>query len=244
MTTVRQRRGRKPTGPANAPRAGNLGRITRCWLAGMSAGASLCLASGPAGAAPSGEDVVHGTAQVTRAGSHTQIDTTTQRTIIRWDSFDIRASESVHAQQPSTDSRLLNRVNNARLTQVDGSLTSNGEVWIVNPAGVYFGGTAVVKVEKLVAAAADVADHSFLRGRDLHFANVRGEVRNAGEITANDVALVGRRVANEGRIVAQGTPEELKDLVNDQVWLNWRFSVLNQSTWTGCGTWITLTPWP
>ena len=39
-------------------------------------------------------------------------------------------------------------------TRIDGALLSNGEVWIVNPVGVFFGDQAIVDVGGLVAADA------------------------------------------------------------------------------------------
>jgi hypothetical protein len=97
---------------------------------------------------------------------------------------------------------VLNRVLGTDPTQIDGSLLANGLVYIVNPAGVFFGGKAIIDVGGLIAAAGDLSDADFLAGVD-HFTNLTGSVENRGAIEAGAVALLGRTVANHGNIVAR-----------------------------------------
>jgi filamentous hemagglutinin family protein len=178
---------------------------TRRWLTRLGVGMGLFLASDTALAEPTGGEVLSGSATVTQEGNQTLIETGSPRTRIRWDGFDIAADESVHAQQPDFDSILVNHVPNARATHVDGRLSSNGKIWILNPAGVYFGGSALVEVAGLVAAAGELSDEAFV-ARLQDFRSLGGEVRNDGQIltTGGDVTLVGRRVANHGQIVTRG----------------------------------------
>jgi filamentous hemagglutinin family protein len=180
-----------------------LGRVTRQWLAGLGAGLSVGLVQTSALAEPTGGEVLMGEATVSQTGSHTRIETQTQRTRIAWDNFDIGVDESVHIAQPGHYSATLNDVLDAAVTNVDGTLTSNGQVWIRNPAGVYFGGAAVVDVASLVAAAGEISDQAFVFG-EAHVTNLVGEVRNDGSLFADSIVLLGRAVANHGQIVTRG----------------------------------------
>ena len=111
-------------------------------------------------AAPKGEKVVKGKATFTRDGDLTVIRTG-KRAIIEYEGFDILSNETVRFEQPNRKSRVLNRVSGDS-SRIDGKLQANGIVYIVNPAGVFFGRTAVVDVKRLVAAAGDIPDRKFL----------------------------------------------------------------------------------
>ena len=109
-----------------------------------------------AAAAPAGEHVVSGEATFTRDGSLTLITTSTPKTIVNYSSFDIGRGETVRIDQPSSRAMILNNVLSTDPTQIDGMLSSNGQVWIANPVGVFFGDQAIVDVGRLVAAAGNV----------------------------------------------------------------------------------------
>lgn len=151
-------------------------------------------------AGPQGEHVVHGTAAFDRNGAVTTI-TTSHQAIINYQSFGIGAGETVRFVQPDASSRVLNRIVGPLPTQIDGSLIANGRVYIVNPAGVFVGPQGVVNVGSLYAAAGSISNEDFLAGVD-HFTELTGAVENFGSITGSEVHLLGRRVANFGRIVS------------------------------------------
>lgn len=155
-------------------------------------------------AAPVGEQVVSGEATFERDGTHTLITTTTHETIVDYDGFDIAVDESVRIDQPNESSRILNRVYPGAPTQIDGSLSSNGIVYILNASGVFFGGEAIVDVARIVAGAGTLSNHDFLSGID-HFTDLSGavEVANGARIEASAVALIGRTVANHGAILSR-----------------------------------------
>ena len=157
-----------------------------------------------AAAAPADEQVVSGEATFTRDGSLTLITTSTQRTIVNYSSFDIGRTESVRIDQPGASSKILNNVLSTNPTQIDGVLTSNGQVFIANPVGVFFGDQAIVDVGRLVAAAGTVDAAEFLSGTE-RFSQLTGRVEVGGgaQIRAADsVLLVGAAVANYGNISA------------------------------------------
>jgi len=121
--------------------------------------------------------------------------------IIDYISFDILPWETVQFIQPNALARVLNRITGPDPTVIEGKLLSNGQVYIVNPAGVYFTGGAVIDVGSLYAAAGDLTNGRFIDGVD-KFTNLSGEVVNEGLIKGSNIHLIGQRVANHGSIIA------------------------------------------
>src|SRR5215831_17314927 len=162
----------------------------------------------PAWAGPTGEQVVAGQASVSRAGTNTLVTQGTDRAAINWQGFDIGSSESVRFAQPSASSIALNRVLGQNPTEIFGSLTANGQVFILNPNGVLFGKGAQVDVAGLVASTLNLSNEDFMAGRyrfsAVPLAAAAAGVVNQGDITANGgyVALIGPQVRNEGTITA------------------------------------------
>ncbi len=152
-------------------------------------------------AGPDGPRVVHGSASFSRSGATTVIHTS-HTAVINYNAFGIAAHETVRFVQPDASSRVLNRVTGALPTHIDGSLLANGRVYITNPAGVYFGDGAIVNAGAIYAAAGSITNADFIRGID-RFYDLQGEVVNRGVIQADTAYLLGRRVANFGRIVAE-----------------------------------------
>ena len=164
-------------------------------------GILVAAACTPALAGPEGAQVVRGQVDITRNGAETLIRAG-NNSIINYKSFNIGANESVRFIQPSSTSRVLNRITTAAPTRIDGSITANGRVYIVNPAGVIFGNGARVDVNALYAAGGKLSNADFLAGRD-NFTNLTGRVENQGTITVQKFAgLVGEQVFNSGTINA------------------------------------------
>ena len=166
------------------------------------AGSAVGLATAGALGGPAGEQVVAGQASFARAGNLTTI-TAGYNAVINYRSFDISAAESVRFIQPSATARVLNRIQSGTPTRIDGALTANGIVYLVNPAGVMFGRTSVVDVAGLYAAAGRLSDSDFLAGVN-HFTELSGNITTDGLISAHDAALVARRIENTGRIISDG----------------------------------------
>ena len=153
--------------------------------------------------ATEGEQVISGEATFTRDGSLLQIDTTTPQTIINWSGgFDIAPGATVQINQPNALSNTLNYDLTTDPSRIEGSLFSNGGVWIINPVGVFFGDHAIVDVGRLVAGGGKIDAGDFLAGTE-RFTNLTGnvEVAAGAQIRAADsVLLVGAAVANYGNI--------------------------------------------
>lgn len=164
-------------------------------------GVALMLAASVAAwAGPEGAKVERGNVKIIQRGNRTIIRAS-DRSIINYRSFDVGRSESVRFIQPGRDASVLNRINSQRPTQIDGSIRANGQVYFVNPNGVYFSGTAMIDAAGIYAAAGNISSQDFAAGRN-HFTDIQGDVVNAGRIEAGTTALIGRHVSNSGIIVS------------------------------------------
>ncbi|MFP3937965.1 MAG: filamentous hemagglutinin N-terminal domain-containing protein [Phycisphaerae bacterium] len=162
--------------------------------------ACLLMLGDGAQAAPENPNVKHGQASFENNGSQTTV-TAGNNAVIDYSSFNITPDESVRFIQPGERARVLNRIMQGGPSQIEGALTANGHVYLVNPAGVYFAGTAQIDVAGLHAAAGHMSVSDFVNGVD-RFTDLSGEVVNAGDINADSVSLVGRQVTNTGNIDA------------------------------------------
>ncbi|HOD08454.1 MAG TPA: YDG domain-containing protein, partial [Myxococcota bacterium] len=128
--------------------------------------------------------------------------------IANWNTFNIGQNASVAFQQPGASSVALNRILDQNPSQIFGSLSANGQVFLLNPAGVYFGPTAQVDVGGLVASSLNLSNENFLAGK-YHFENngIAGAVSNQGQIRTADggyVAFLSPKITNEGAISTPG----------------------------------------
>ena len=168
---------------------------------------SLMLACGAgAHAQPTGGVVSAGSATIGGTSGAMTITQTTPNVAINWQSFGIRAGESVQFVQPGSSSVALNRVVGSDPSSILGSLSSNGKVFLVNPNGVLFGQGASVNVGGLVASTLAISDASFMANNYTFSGAGTGAVENQGTINAASggyVALLGANVSNQGVIAAQ-----------------------------------------
>ncbi|WP_157776189.1 two-partner secretion domain-containing protein [Gloeomargarita lithophora] len=137
------------------------------------------------------------------------INQSTDRAVINWNSFSIGAPEWVNFQQPSSTSATLNRVTGNTPSSIAGKLTANGQIFLINPNGIMFLPTARVDVAGLVASTLNIKDSDFMRGV-LRFEQMSGKapasVVNQGLITVKEAgfaALVAPAVQNSGVISAR-----------------------------------------
>ncbi|MEM9373118.1 MAG: filamentous hemagglutinin N-terminal domain-containing protein, partial [Planctomycetota bacterium] len=184
-----------------------LDTIPTAWIRGAAGGifaaAWLLVAVAPnAGASPEGGEVVEGSAEFIFGDDYLRI-LTGELTIIDWLNFNIDAGYTVEFLMPGVDARVLNRITSGVPTEIMGDLLANGQVYIVNPAGVIFGQNAVVNVGALYAAAGNLSNADFIEGVN-RFTDARGIVENRGHLRGDLIALVGGRVANHGTISAPG----------------------------------------
>ncbi len=157
-------------------------------------------------AQPVGGVVSAGSATIGGAPGNMTITQTTPNVAINWQSFGVRAGESVQFVQPGSSSVALNRVIGSDPSNILGSLTANGKVFLVNPNGILFGAGASVNVGGLVASTLAISDADFMANNYKFSGAGAGSVLNQGTINAADggyVALLGANVSNQGVIAAQ-----------------------------------------
>ncbi|MCX8509985.1 MAG: filamentous hemagglutinin N-terminal domain-containing protein, partial [Rhodobacteraceae bacterium] len=158
-------------------------------------------------ALPTGGQVTSGQANISQSGPGLTVTQSSANAILNWQSFDLGAQETVTFRQPDTNSIALNRVQGSNASAIYGHLNANGQVFLINPNGVYFAPGAHVNVGGLVASTRNIADQDFQSGT-YHFSgsNANGVV-NDGTVTASSggyVAFIGNHVDNEGTIDASG----------------------------------------
>ncbi|MFI5179239.1 MAG: filamentous hemagglutinin N-terminal domain-containing protein, partial [Vicinamibacterales bacterium] len=157
---------------------------------------------------PDGGVVRAGAAQISSSGSTTRIDQASDRAIIDWRSFGIGAGAQVVFVQPNARSATLNRVTGEQASVILGRLDANGQILIVNPNGIVFGGGAQINVGSLVASTSNLSNTNFMAGKLIFDQPGRpgAGILNAGAMTAAEgglVALVAPHVRNDGVIVAR-----------------------------------------
>ena len=176
-------------------------RLSLLFLTGV--GALLPAPSSLAG--PQGGVVVSGQANISTNGATTNINQSSNQAIINWQLFSIAPKETVNFNQPGPTSVTLNRVIGNEKSVIEGALNANGQVFIVNSAGVVFTKSAQVNVGGLVASTLDISNSNFLAGKYQFSGNSTASVVNLGNIQANPggyVALLGNTVSNRGTITA------------------------------------------
>lgn len=91
------------------------------------------------------------------------IQQTGDKAVLNWETFNVGQNTKVDFDQQS-DWAVLNRVNdpNARPSQIQGQISGEGTVLLVNRNGVMFSGGSQVNVRNLVVAAANISDDQFL----------------------------------------------------------------------------------
>ncbi|WP_178133531.1 beta strand repeat-containing protein [Vineibacter terrae] len=160
---------------------------------------------------PTGGKVVGGSATITTAPSQVTVNQSSSRGVIDWQSFSIGQGSRVDFQQPGASAVTLNRVTGPDPSVIAGQLTANGQIVLVNGAGVFFANGAQVNVGALVASTANISDAKrFMAGGPVTFdvasPNANAGVVNNGSITVRDgglVGLVGNMAANNGTINAR-----------------------------------------
>ncbi len=175
---------------------------------------AVALANGfaalPAGAQPAGAQAIHGSATLSQQGANllvtTQNGAGTRHSAINWQSFSIPGGSTTHFAQPDAASTSINRVLGGNPSAIFGTLSSNGRLVLVNPAGITVGAGAVVDTAGFTASTLRMTDADAIAGR-LRFGDgsAAGPLRVDGRILAGsgDVVLIGTDVQAGAQAVIQ-----------------------------------------
>jgi filamentous hemagglutinin family protein len=196
--------------------------LKKLLLATASAGAFLTVQT--AWANPDGATVVTGDVSISGIGSdHVIIQNDSMRSIVDWNSFSIGTGETTTFNQLSNDAAILNRVTGGNITEIYGTLESNGQVFLINENGILIGESGLVDTNGFVASTLDVSNADFLGAGDMVFRQgietgggitVHGKIRS---ISGGDIFLLSREIEigekgvidSNGGYVGLGAGEEI-----------------------------------
>jgi filamentous hemagglutinin family protein len=105
-----------------------------------------------------------GSATASTSGTAMTIQQKSATAVLNWKDFNIAKGYSVEFKQPSATSSALNRIWDSNPSNISGSLTSNGQVYLINHNGIVFGNGAQVNTGALIASSLDISDSLFQSG--------------------------------------------------------------------------------
>ncbi|MBT8636740.1 filamentous hemagglutinin N-terminal domain-containing protein, partial [Polynucleobacter paneuropaeus] len=164
----------------------------------------------PLNALPINGKVVAGVATISQTSTATNatmtVNQTSQRAVINWDSFNVGKNAAVNFVTPGANSSTLNRVTGASPSLIQGALSSNGQIILVNANGITFGRGAQVDAPGVVASTMDIANKDFMDGKSTFSGSGSGKIVNKGTISATTqdgfIALLAPEVQNQGYLLA------------------------------------------
>ncbi len=106
-------------------------------------------------AQPSQPHVVEGQASFHNFDSHTLEIQAAHRTKIEWNDFSIAQGETTRFIQPSSSSVVINHVMGLTRSDIFGTLSANGRVYLINPQGIFIGPDAFIQTAGFVATTFD-----------------------------------------------------------------------------------------
>ena len=152
-------------------------------------------------------------------GLTTNVVITGNRGYINWNQFGIDNNYTGNFHFSNGNGIILNHVTGGSATAINGLLTSNGNVYVINPNGLTIGSSGVISTKGLVGTTFSLDENDARRfvnnqTNTLNFTRrADTTVSNSGEITATDgnVVLMGARVSNlkDGKLYAPNGSVEL-----------------------------------
>ena len=153
---------------------------------------------------PIGGQITNGQGDISSSGNQMTVNQYTDRMVADWSTFNIGSDASVQFIQPGSSSVALNRIFDSSPSQIFGKLSANGQVFLLNSAGIIFGPSAQVNVGALVASSLNMTDENFMAGKYIFERGTQaGPIVNQGYIHTADgmyAALISPIVRNEGTI--------------------------------------------
>lgn len=167
----------------------------------------LVMAVQPALAGPQGGQITLGDGSIVQSGDQTTITQDSDRMAIDWASFNIQENETVTFDQISNSAIALNRDFSGSPSQIFGNLTANGQVFLLNTAGVLIGSTGAISTGGLLISDMQASLSDFASGDLTLSASQRGGVINEGTLSAGEgeLHLVAGFIDNAGRIETSGS---------------------------------------
>lgn len=172
---------------------------------------------------PTGENSLTHNHKFDRGNLEMTITQSGSNGIIKWNSFDVGGSATVNFRGDAGGYNVLNYVNGANASQIYGTINANnnGNIFIVNPAGVQIGNSAQINVGSLYVSNNEMNDadfNHFMNNADpnniinyaLQGKSTEAALMSLGNINANHVTFEG-----DGRIVIDTERIKKNDIVTD-----------------------------
>lgn len=176
-----------------------------CGMAALFSGSALHAAPA-ANELPTSGTVVGGSAAISQNASTLTVRQDSQRAAVDWATFNVGSAAKVDFVQPNAGAVILNRVQGSQPSEIFGKINANGQVFLVNPNGVFFAPGASVDVGGLVATTHKIALDDFMAGKyRFERSGSTSSVVNAGDLKAaigGYIAMLAPEVRNEGVVVA------------------------------------------
>ena len=126
--------------------------------------------------------------------SNVAISSSETNNLIKWVDFSIASGEKVAFDA----NNYLNYVTGHAVSDIQGTLTGGGNIYLVNPNGILIGDTAVINVGHLhlsTRALTDDVMNSFVPdGTNSLTGDIGGDVINLGQLNANTITVEGNNI--------------------------------------------------
>ena len=156
---------------------------------------------------PTGGSVAAGSVFIARPSAfQLNVFQSSQSAVVNWQGFSVGQGNAVNFIQPNSSSAILNRVTGSAPSTIAGSITANGQVYLVNPNGIAITSSGTVNTGGgFVASTLGISDGNFMSGNRTFTGNgASAGVSNAGTISVGRggyAALIGGTVSNSGNIM-------------------------------------------
>lgn len=147
---------------------------------------------------PTGGQTIAGSIEISQNGTQCTIRAA-DKSVIHWDHFGIDRGESLSFIQPGTSSSVLNRVTGKTISEINGFLQANGQVFLVNPNGIVIGSEGMIQTAGFLASTLDLMGNGFDPNNPLEFQGEGAAISNLGQIRGEEwVCLIAPEVSNHG----------------------------------------------
>jgi filamentous hemagglutinin len=150
------------------------------------------------------------TAVVNAPGTRLDVNQASDRVVLNWAEFNVAAGNTVNFNQPGANSLAVNRIFQGDPSRIFGTVSANGQIYLINQNGILFGRGSQVNVGGLIASSLDLDPDA-----------LSGGILNPQLLTLGKAAFVGdgRTVVldQNGQVVtdANGDPITVKVAVEE-----------------------------
>lgn len=135
----------------------------------------------------------------------TNVELSGSKAILNWSNLDTIAGETLRFSYDGGKFAALNNIFSNAGTTFGGHLDAlGGLVIFVDQHGIVFTGSATISADQFIASTLRIDSTDFMNGIYKFSGDGIGEIENYGDITAEQVALLGKRVLNAGTIRSPG----------------------------------------